>query len=121
MFVLSFFSSVYAQDTNKVQILDIYDKPISGAHLQFKCLQCKNLNVKLLRTGLDGKVKNPFLDITEVYISCLGYKSKFDTLFFNRSKNIVLKYDAVDINEVVVTAQAGVNPLLLLDTIILEA
>ncbi len=104
-----FFSLTYAQDTVFVKVMDSSNNPISGAHVQFKCINCVTLKVKLLITGVDGKVSNPFNGNTEIYISCLGYKSVFDTLFANRSKNIVLQHDAVDINEVVVTAQYAEN------------
>ena len=109
MLFFVFCSSVFSQDTSSVKIIDFSNKPISGAHVQFTCLECKNLNSKLLLTNLNGKVVNPFFGPTAIYISCLGYKSKLDTLMSNESKSIVLKYDAVDINEVVVTAQYAEN------------
>ena len=109
MLFFVFCSSVFSQDTSSVKIIDFSNKPISGAHVQFTCLECKNLNSKLLLTDLKGKVVNPFFGPTAIYISCLGYKSKLDTLISNESKSIVLKYDAVDINEVVVTAQYAEN------------
>jgi len=109
LFFCFFYSSVFSQETSLIKILDASNKPISGAHVQFTCLDCKNLNVKILITSLDGKIKNPFSGTTQIYITCLGYKSRLDTLFPNETKNIVLEYDVVDINEVVVTAQYAEN------------
>ena len=105
----TFCLSVFAQEISFVTIIDYSNKPISGAHVQFTCLDCRSLNVKMLITGLDGKVTNPFSGITEIHTSCLGYKARLDTLFPNETKSITLQYDAVDINEVVVTAQYAEN------------
>lgn len=105
----TFCLSVFAQEISFVTVIDYFNKPISGAHVQFTCLDCRSLNVKMLITGLDGKVTNPFSGITEIHTSCLGYKARLDTLFPNETKSITLQYDAVDINEVVVTAQYAEN------------
>ena len=101
----TFCLSVFAQEISSVKVIDYSNTPIFGAHVQFTCLDCKSLNVKILITGLDGKVTNPFAGTTQIYTSCLGYKARLDTLLPNETKSIVLQYDAVDINEVVVTAQ----------------
>ena len=76
-----------------------------GVQVQFRCLECPNYSTKILVTKKDGKVLNPFLKRTEVYIFRLGYQHILDTLEANESKRFKLLYQSVAVNPVVVTAQ----------------
>lgn len=107
--LFSVYGTLFAQDSASISVLDLYNKPVPGAHVQFRCLSCKIPNTRLALTGLNGEVKNPFSDSTEIYISSIGYRYLIDTLLPNQSKVLVLKYNTVDIDEVVVTAQYVVN------------
>ena len=94
-----------AQESNFIEIIDKYNRPVTGAHVQFTCLDCKSLDVKVQFTNKKGAVINPFTGLTQIYITSLGFKPLLDTVNSKESKSIILKYETVDINEVVVTAQ----------------
>ncbi len=95
----------YSQEANYIKIIDKYNKPVIGAHVQFTCLDCQSLDVKVQLTNKKGGVINPFNGITQIYITSLGFKPLLDTVNSKEAKSIILTYETVDINEVVVTAQ----------------
>lgn len=85
------------------------DQPVKDAHVQFDCLPCDGYRAQIVLTDSLGKAKNPYNNVTQVYISYLGYKHILDTLQADESRKYQLKFEAIDINEVVVTAQYSVN------------
>ena len=109
VFFFSLLFCSFSQERSSIKIIDPNNKSVAGAHVQFTCLDCENLNVKSLITDINGVLVNPFYGTTQVYISCIGFKPLLDTLFPKESKSIFLKYETIDINEVVVTAQYSVK------------
>ena len=108
LFFIGTVFDVFSQNT--VEVIFAEDgSPTEGAQVQFRCLDCTNNDTQILRTKKDGKVFNPFLKNTEVYIFLIGYKNILDTLKPFESKVFKLEYESVDVNEVVVTAQYSEN------------
>ena len=66
-----------------------------GAHVQFTCLDCQSIDVKVQLTNKKGTVINPFNGITQIYITSLGFKPMLDTVNSKEAKSIILKYETL--------------------------
>lgn len=105
--VILFSSRLSAQAPSGVCVFH-KELPIVNAHVQFRCLDCSD-QAKLLLTNKQGKVINPFIGETEVYISYLGFTSILDTIKGEGFKNYTLQFQEVNLNGVVITAQYAPN------------
>ena len=84
--------------------------PIHNCEVQFFCLDCNpTQKTKVMLTNTQGYAKNPFMGITQVYITYLGLKPVLDTLKKGEVKTYQLISQAVEINNVVITAQYAPN------------
>jgi outer membrane receptor for ferrienterochelin and colicins len=85
----------------------IFDKksnePVSYANVLVEGL--KSGEKKYFVSSVDGKIPNEIREISRISITCVGYKTLFDTISPGQDFKIRMDPSVLDIEEVVVTAQ----------------
>lgn len=99
-------SYVFAQ-SGKIQVLSEDDNtPISLVHVKFTSVSGANKgDFKWVLTNSDGFANNPYPDTTEVIALYTGFKDFSTRLNPNESKTILLVFNVLEVDEMVVTAQ----------------